>query len=111
MSNLKVAICACDNYSDRRRIDCLALHFTKLMSARGLSLSKEHLQRFKDTSRLCDIKLMHFSVDCITEELAECQILYTFIKNYTKTHPSFQYDGPNFVNQDLKFKTSFFQST
>lgn len=54
---------------------------------------------------------MQVDVNCATEELAECQILYTFISKYSETHPNFQHDGPNFVDQNLKLKTTFFQST
>lgn len=101
--------CLCERLSDKERIKCLVKHFDNLMISRGFKLSKEYIQNLYDTARLIDVKLMHFEAKSATEEFAESQILYTFISDYSKTHPRFQQDGPNLG--DLKLKTSFFQAT
>lgn len=101
--------CPCESLSEEERIKCLIKHFAELMAVRGLHLSKIDIQNLLETTRLANIKLMSFEANSATEEFSESQILYTFISEYTKTHPRFQQDGPDIG--DLKLKTTFFQAT
>nr|DBA13129.1 TPA: hypothetical protein [Oryctes rhinoceros nudivirus] len=101
--------CPCEGRSDKERIQCLVYHFEKLMTARGLTLSRRQIQSILETTRLINVNLVNFEAKSATEELVESQILYTFIEDYCKFHPRFQQDGPNIG--DIKLKTTFFQST
>lgn len=103
------ASCQCEFLSDRLRIQCLVEHFSHFMAVRGLNISKQHKDDILATEQLIDVKLLQSEVNSITEELAENQILYTFVSNYSKNHPRFQQNGPSLG--DLKLKTNFFQST
>lgn len=101
--------CACERGSDAERIRCLVNHFEIFMRARCAHLSQQHIQSMRETRRLVDIKLLAVEVSSITEEYVESAILFAFIKNYIKTHPRFQYDGPD--TGDLQSKTTFFETT
>lgn len=102
--------CTCENETDESRVKCLVNHFQILMEQRQQPIPREQLTKMLATQSLNSIELFSVVVDSATHEFAENQILFTFIKNYVKTHPQFLVDGPTNIG-DLKLKSSFFQST
>lgn len=101
--------CTCENQSESVRVECLVRQFQTLMVQRRQPLNSQRLNTLLATPRLADIELFNVVVDSATHEFAENQILYTFIKNYVRSHPQFLVDGPDIGV--FKLKTSFFQST
>lgn len=102
--------CTCENQTDIIRIKCLIKHFKALMDQRQQPIPTEQITKMLAAPSLAHIELFSVVVDSATHEFAENQILFTFIKNYIKTHPHFLNDGPTNMG-DLKLKSSFFQST
>lgn len=102
--------CTCENQSDGARIECLVREFETLMAHRRQTIPKAQLTKMRTVQSLAEIELLNVVVESATHEFAENQILFTFIKNYIKTHPQFLIDGPSSIG-DLKLKSSFFQST
>lgn len=103
------ASCPCEKKSESDRIKCLIEKYKLLMLQRGKAITKGDLEELLSTTKLGNVKLNTFKPRTKTEELAECQIAFTFIKEYMKTHPQFIKDGPTLG--DLHFKTNFFNLT
>lgn len=108
-SNTSSNICKCENSCDKERIVCLVDAYSKLMNARCLSISKLDRERLFSYTRLADLHFEEIETESLVQSLPENQILYTFIQDYIKRHPSFLRDGPELG--DLNLRVHFFEST
>lgn len=102
-------ICKCENSSDKERIHCIVSAYSDLMTARCLSISKLDRERLLSYTRLADLQFDVIETESLVQSLPENQILYTFIQDYIKRHPSFLRDGPELG--DLNLRVHFFAST
>lgn len=105
---MSAKICDCEQKTELARIRCMIDTYKKFMELRRQPLSNKRLESLHATTRLKDISLS-IDVNSVTHELAESQILFTFMQHYLKTHPNYFTDGPELG--DIHLKNTFFAST
>lgn len=101
--------CKCESQYEIDRITCLVNAYKTLLQHRAKPMSIERYHKLLRTNELCNVQLLDIEVTTLTEELAETQILYTFIRQYIKKHPKFLEWGPPL--SEIKIKSDFYSST
>jgi hypothetical protein len=105
-----VQVCPCTLQNNESiKIQCFANHYRNFMFVRQTPLSERVYKDLLDTTSMANLQLPTIHTTNFTAQLAECQILYTFIEQYTRTHPRFVSN----VQQlgDMKIKKHFYSST
>lgn len=102
-------ICLCESQSESNRIKCLVDAYRRLLAHRAILMTEYQYQQLLNTQELKKIQLLNIKVETLTEELAETQIFYTFIRQYIKKHPRFLEWGPAIA--EIKLKSDFYSST
>lgn len=122
--------CACENGNNQeKRIKCFIDSYRTFLKYRNINLPNEIYQNLLKHNHISEIKLFSIVIDALyvgkkkhnntddenirttnfIAELTESAILYTFIANYIKTHPTFALDGPNL--EGIKYNKELFGLT
>lgn len=102
-------ICKCESQYEINRVKCLVDAYRTLLQHRAKPMNIDRYHKLLNTRELCAVQLMDIEVATLTEELAETQILYTFLRQYIKNHPKFLEWGPPL--SEIKIKSDFYSST
>lgn len=102
-------LCDCEALNEIDRIKCLVNEYAVLLDRRGQPMTIKRYNTLMKTSEARHIELLNIEVGSVTEELAETQIFYTFLRHYMKRHPNFSEWGPALT--DIKLKSDFYSST
>lgn len=101
--------CKCESGFEEERIKCLVDAYCQLLVHRAKPMPLDRYNTLLRTSELRNVQLLNIEVNTLTEELAETQILFTFIRQYIKKHPKFLEWGPPLA--EIKLKSDFYSST
>lgn len=102
-------ICKCESLYEADRVKCLVDAYKNLLHHRAKPMSIDRYNKLLKTTELYNIQLLDIEVETLVEELAETQILYTFLRQYIKKHPRFLEWGPPL--SEIKIKSDFYSST
>jgi len=97
-------MCACNIGSKKSQVSCFLEKYKELNIRRGININFDFIPEC-----IQHLKFSSIIVANSTHAMAECEILLTFLKGYTKTHPNFldKIQDIGLIN----LKSSLFEST